>query len=244
MITVMALEARIRARYGIDGLSYRHTQAQIVDRISEAVQQGLEILSDHGCQDVRHAESVTSGVGASTGRSGTICQVSATVPVSRICSVQALVSGYWTPPLDKVTQDDEFGYTGTGAPVAWCPVGQDAYIIATGGTEIGTQRFMLLPATDSAYTLRVQSIPIVTLASTDSLAGGTRFTDWVECMVGLYLAQRDEETAPGVLAIRAQQEAAARGLMIQEAVARSGVGGTRVRDTRGRRRSLFDDGSR
>lgn len=244
MITVVALEARIRARYGIDGLSLRHTQAQLVDQMSKAVQEGFEILSDHGCQDVRVASSVTSGVGASTGRSGTICQVSLTVPVSRIVSVSALVSNLWTPPLDRVSLDDEFGYTGTGAPVAWCMVGQDAYVVASGGTEIGTQRFMLLPATDQAYTLRVHAIPVITLASSDSIAGGSKFIEWVETMVGLYLAQRDEETAPGVLAIRAQQEAAARGLMIQEAVARSGLGGARVRDTRGRRRSLFDDGSR
>lgn len=234
-ISLTSFLARIRARYDIESFTVRHTDAILLDRVSDAWMRAMEAVSDVGCDDVLLSTTATSGAGATTNMNGTIVSVSATVPCRRIHTIDYYLSGAWEGPLERVANSEQVQYSGTGSPLAWCEAGHDATRIASGGTEIGTLRFMLLPATDQAYTLRIRYLPVITLASTDSITADENELAWIEREVGVYLAERDHPTNQVILADRRGAAQQAHAQMIRSAVSRSGLGGTKIQNTRLRR---------
>lgn len=234
MYLVSALLDRVAKQYDVSGFDARHTPADMLLLASAALMRVLEGLGANRCFDKVTMGTPTSAAGATSGRCGTIVAPSDTVSAKSILSVDVLIGTIWQElPVVSPEEESTYNPTRTGSPECWCHVTQDGVVVPTAdATTLGTARLMLLPATDTTYSLRVRYVPDVTLLTTDKLALDILEIDWMVAELGVYLAQRDEETTPGVLQMREAQRAAAEGKALKAARTRNAVFGKTTREVR------------
>lgn len=211
MITVANAITQIRFRWNLEGFEDRYSDTYVRAILTRGLRHLRERCVRVGGKSFLTTASITTAAGATSPFLGTVVLVSATVPVVEVLSVELRPSATQSVPLVQVTEADipSLGLTPdrTGQPQVWCPIGLDDDVKVSPETTLGSQRILLLPATDKAYSAVVRYLPeLADLGASDSFACTAEQLEWLELLVGRTIFERDSMLEQAAYCRSAQAE--------------------------------------
>lgn len=184
--TLTVLRDQIRALSDTQGLTARHTNADLLRAINQSIQHFREKVSAHGSKNYLTHATGTLTVGATSPFAFGVLDLSALSPnVVRVYGIELTVNGI-VRPLEQVDFDsrNDFqqaeGGTNRGEPVAFA--------------NYQKARVAILPASDAAYPYTVWYLPVLAdlVADADTFDGFQGWEEWVAWDVLIKLLQRDQ----------------------------------------------------
>lgn len=185
-VSLTNLLAQIRFLGNIQGMTARHTDADLTRAINQSIQHFREKVSAHGARNYLTHAVGTLSTGATSPFAFTVLDLAALSPaVVRVFALDITVQGR-VVPLEQIDFDSRNDFQDWGAvsmtrePIAYANYQQ--------------ARLAIFPASNGAYPYTCWYLPVLAdlVAGSDTFDGVVGWEEWVACDVLLKVLQRDE----------------------------------------------------